>query len=576
VTSPGDGGRPGLNLVLGTRGSELALTQSGHVADALRALGHTVELRTIRTAGDVTGGSLVQAGGTGVFAAALRAALLAGEVDLAVHSFKDLPTAPTPGLVVAAVPKREAPHDALCAPHGHTLRRLPEGARVGTGSPRRAAQLRALRPDLTVVEIRGNVPTRLARALGPDADLDAVVLAAAGLRRLGLAGAITEVLDRLLPAPGQGALAVECRADAVAVREALAALDDPDTRFAATAERAVLAGLGAGCAAPVGALCVREGVGHRLNAKVISPDGHRAVGLGSAVYTDVDPDEFGRRMARSLLAAGAADVTPLGAGRDGRLADFHDDRALWAPGTTGRLVGRRVLLPRADGPLADALRGAGAEVDCVPLTRTVPMLFPRLPRDANWVVFTSPTAVRVLAEAGYPLQALGRSGVAAVGPATRRALEEYGVRVALSPEGSATAAALGWAFPSGTGRVLIPGSELSSPELGDALRAKGWRVMAIPTYTTASLDEAPAGLVEAWRRGDFDAVVVTAGSVARAVRDLLGAPPAATAVVAFGSPSAAAATALGLPVAAVAATQDGPGLVAAVARGVPAVPEEAR
>ena len=562
----------GLRLVLGTRGSELALTQSGHVADALRALGHTVELRTIRTSGDVISGSLASAGGLGVFAAALREALLAGVVDVAVHSFKDLPTAPEPGLVVAAVPRRQSPHDALCAPRGLTLRRLPPGARVGTGSPRRAAQLRALRPDLIVVEIRGNVPTRLPRALGPDADLDAVVLAAAGLRRLGLGEAITDVLDQLLPAPAQGALAVECRADAAVVRAALAALDDPDTRFAATAERAVLAELGAGCAAPVGALCVREGVGYRLNAKVISPDGRRAVGLGAAVYTELDADAFGRRMARSLLAAGASDLTPLGASRDSRLPEFHDDRALWAPGTTTQLVGRRILLPRADGPLADALREAGAVVDCAPLTRTVPVLFPRLPHDANWVVFTSPTAVRVLAECGYPLQAMGRSGVAAVGGATRRALEEHGVRVALSPEGSATAAALGRAFPSGSGRVLIPGSELASPVLAEALRAKGWTVVSIPTYTTSPVDELPAGLADAWGRGDFDAVVVTAGSVARALRGLLGEPPEGTAVVAFGEPSAAAAAEAGLSVAAVALTQDGPGLVAALACALPTPP----
>nr|NLI51506.1 hydroxymethylbilane synthase [Propionibacterium sp.] len=558
-----------MRLVLGTRGSELALTESRPIADALRALGHAVELRTIRTEGDDDGGSLVRADGT----AALREALLAGEVDLAVHSFTDLPTAPTPGLVVAAVPPRQDPHDALCATPGVTLRRLPPGARVGTGSPLRSGQLRVLRPDLTLVDIRGDVPTRLARVLGPEADLDAVVLAVAELRRLGLADAITEVLYQMLPAPAQGALAVECRADDAATLAALTALDDPDTRFAATAERAVLAELGAGCAAPIGALCVREGIGHRLNAKVISPDGRRAVGLGSAVYTPIDADEFGRRMARSLLAAGAADVTPLGDGRASRLTDFHDDQAPWAPGT--RLVGRRVLLPSADGPLADALRAAGAQVDCVPLTRTVPVVFPRLPRDAHWVVFTSPTAVRVLAEGGYPLQSLGRSGVAAVGAATRRALEEHGVRVALSPEGSASAAALARAFPSGTGRVLIPGSALSSPELAEALRAKGWTVMAIPIYTTVPADRVPAEVSEAWQRGDYDAVIVTAGSVTAAVHALLGEPPATTAVVAFGEPSAAAASGFGLRIAAVAATQDGPGLVAALADALPPTPDAA-
>ncbi len=553
-----------MRIVLGTRGSQLALTQSGMVADSLRALGHEVELRTIKTSGDVITGSLVTQGGAGVFAAALREALLAGDVDIAVHSMKDLPTAGVPGLTIAAVPAREDWHDVLCGPPGTRLSSLPQGARVGTGSPRRAAQLKALRPDLTIVEIRGNVGTRLARATGPDADLDAVVLAAAGLRRLGLGTAISEVLGNLLPAPAQGALAVECRASASEIVEALADLDDPDTRFAATAERAVLAELGAGCAAPVAALCERRGGRVGLTVKVLSADGARVEGRTVEATPDDDPEALGRGAARSLLRAGASEVTPLGAARPSQLADFHDDRALWAPGTTTELVGRRVLLPRADGELADALRAAGADVDAVPLIETIPEVFPRLPHDANWVVFTSPTAVRVLADLGYNLASLGRSGVAAVGGATRRALEAAGVRVALSPEGSSTAESLGRIFPSGSGRVLIPGSALAKRALADALRAKGWRVMTVPTYTTRPVAAAPEGLAESWARGDYDAVVLTAGSVARAVLDHLGAPPERTRVVAFGPPSARAASELGLTVDAVAATQDAAGLVAAL------------
>lgn len=572
-----------MRIVLGTRGSQLALTQSGHVADALRALGHTVELRTIKTEGDVTTGSLVTEGGTGVFAAALRSALLAGTVDIAVHSFKDLPTAGVPGLVIAAVPPRADWHDVLCARDGLTLRRLPVGARVGTGSPRRAAQLRALRPDLVLVEIRGNVGTRLARATGPDADLDAVVLAAAGLARLGLSSAVSEVLDALLPAPAQGALAVECRADASELIDALAELNDADSRYAATAERAVLAELGAGCAAPVGALCQRRGGRVALTVKVLAADGTKVAGRTVEATPADDPDELGRRAARLVLAAGAGEITPLGASRDSRLEEFHDDATLWAPGTSTELVGRRVLLPRADGPLADALRAAGADVDCVPVTEAVPIPFPRLPRDAHWVVFTSPQAVRVLVAQGYEPGALGRTGVAAVGPGTLRELVEAGVRVALAPGGASSAALLAEVFPSGTGRVLIPGSSLAKPDLGDALRAKGWRVVSVPTYEPKTLPAAPAGLAESWARGDFDAVVLTAGSVAAGVGELLGMPPAGTRVVAFGPPSSVAASELGFVVDAVAATQDGPGLVAAIASalaeasgegGVPSQPAE--
>lgn len=553
-----------MKIVLGTRGSALALNQSNLVADQLRAFGHDVAVRTITTQGDVTSGSLLQAGGVGVFAAALREAVVAGQVDMAVHSFKDLPTAPVADLVVAAVPTREDARDALCSRGRLTLAALPTGARVGTGSPRRAAQLRALRPDLTVVEIRGNVPTRLARALGDNADLDAVVLAAAGLRRLGLDDAIAELLD-LLPAPAQGALALECRSDHVELRQILAELDDPAAHAEAVAERAILAELGAGCAAPIGARAVWTPTSLTLTARVISPDGRQNVTVTETASPLPDPDAFGRRIAQQLVAQRAADITPLGAHRPSQLADFHDDTALWAPGTATHLVGRRILLPRRDGTLADALREAGADVTCEPVTRTDVFLFPRLPRGADWVVFTSPTAVRVLLDVGYPLRDLGRA-VAAVGPATRRALEERGVQVALTPEGSSTQETLAHAFPSGTGRVLIPGSELSRPVLAQQLRSKGWMVVQAPIYTTVVADGIRAEVRQAWQRGDFDAVVITAGSVASALVELMGRPPASTTVVAFGPPSAHAASRIGLDVAAIAPTQDGPGLVAALSR----------
>ena len=279
-------------LRLGTRGSRLALTQSGQVAEALMAAGGGgaaaaagkasegsgglgINLVTVRTDGDGDRTPLRQLGGVGVFAARLRHALLDGEVDLVVHSFKDLPTQPVEGLEVICVPAREDPRDALCARDGLTLADLPEGARVGTGSPRRAAQLLAARPDLEVVDLRGNVPTRLARVRGLEVvgvgtdepvapsradaagDLDAVVLALSGLRRLGLEHCASEVLDLevMLPAPAQGALAVEARADedSAELARVAAALDDEPTRLAVTAERALMARLGAGCAAPVGA-----------------------------------------------------------------------------------------------------------------------------------------------------------------------------------------------------------------------------------------------------------------------------------------------------------------------------------
>lgn len=248
-------------LRLGTRRSLLATTQSTWVADQVRQRGHEVELVEITTEGDRDLSTPLDAmGGTGVFVSALREALLAGEVDFAVHSLKDLPTAAAPGLVLAATPRRVDPRDVLVARDGLTLGELPAGSRVGTGSPRRVAQLAVLGLGLETQPLRGNVDTRL-RAVS-DGALDAVVLAAAGLIRLGRREVITDYLDPMLvlPAPGQGVLAVEARADDPATLAVLAALDDPDTRAAATAERALLARLEAGCSAPVGALAeVTEG-----------------------------------------------------------------------------------------------------------------------------------------------------------------------------------------------------------------------------------------------------------------------------------------------------------------------------
>ena len=559
-----------MRLRLGTRGSELARTQSGLVADALRALGHEVELITVRTDGDTAHGSLMAEGGLGLFAAALREALLAGVVDLAVHSFKDLPTAEVPGLTIAAVPERELPFDALCSAGGLTLDVLPAGARVGTGSPRRAAQLKRRRPDLTLVEIRGNVPTRLARvhgdATGPG-DLDAVVLARAGLARLGRFDAMTEVLD-LVPAPAQGALAVECRSDDADTLAALAALDHAESRLAALTERAVLAQLGGGCAAPIG---VHAHVvnGHlEVRGIVVSADGTAAATARHSEPLPVDPLAAAARVAGKLLADGAAEVTPLGASRPSQLGDFHDEASLWAPGTVDDLVGRHILLPRSDGPLAQVLRAAGADVDCVPLTRTTPLPLDGLPAGADWVVFTSPVGVQTLADARVPVGTLGRR-IAAVGRATADAVARAGQRVDFVPclpgrAGAADAATLVEAFPDGPGTVLLPGSALAKPDLAEGLRAKGWEVAVFSTYTTSSVEDADPDTRQRWASGHYDVVVVTAGSTARAVLDVLGPPPPHTRVVAFGRPSAAAASEAGLAVASLSPTQDGVGLLAAV------------
>jgi hydroxymethylbilane synthase len=279
------------------------------IADRIAEIaGCAVELVRIRTEGDVHTGPLATIGGTGVFVTGVRAALLDGRADVIVHSYKDLPTTPADGVSLAAVPARENPFDALCARNGLTLDELPTGSTVGTGSPRRAAQLLTRRPDLQVVPIRGNVDTRLAKV---GTELDGVVLAMAGLRRLGRAEVVTEALDpiQVLPAPAQGALAIECRADDSATLTLLAGLDDSASRAAVAAERALLAGLEAGCSAPVGALAeVTEGDTGRLEiflrGSVTAIDGTDAVRLSVSGELETAED-LGRRLAAELIDLGA-------------------------------------------------------------------------------------------------------------------------------------------------------------------------------------------------------------------------------------------------------------------------------
>ncbi|MCX5013268.1 hydroxymethylbilane synthase [Streptomyces sp. NBC_00555] len=311
--------RPDQPLRLGTRRSKLAMSQSGHVAEAVRAItGRPVELVEITTYGDVSREHLAQIGGTGVFVTALREALLRHEVDFAVHSLKDLPTAQPDDLVIAAMPLREDARDALVARDGLTFEQLPDGARIGTGSPRRTAQLnhyaRSLGKRIETVPIRGNVDTRI--GFVRDGELDAVVLAAAGLNRIGRSDEATDLLsvDHILPAPGQGALAVECLASETDLIAALGELDDPYTRAAVTAERSLLAALEAGCSAPVGAFADLLADGQivnemRLRGVVGTLDGSTLVQLsttGPVPQSYDDAMSLGRELADEMLAKGAA------------------------------------------------------------------------------------------------------------------------------------------------------------------------------------------------------------------------------------------------------------------------------
>ena len=312
-------------LRLGSRRSPMAISQSGDVARLItERTGRRVEIVGVTTLGDVSREQLTQIGGTGVFVSALRESLLRGEVDFAVHSLKDLPTGTAPGILLAAIPARDDPRDALVGRDGIKLADLSPGARIGTGSPRRAAQLSLLRSDVTCVPIRGNANTRLAKVR--DGEFDAVVLAYAGLARIGQTDLVSEIFepDALVPAPGQGALAVECRADDAELAGLLATIDHSASRAAVTAERSLLAALEAGCSAPVGAYAVGQAGSERLELDgvvlgVRSPTGHcRVLDVSAASGTMVvrergqasaaDAAWLGRELAARMLALGAADL----------------------------------------------------------------------------------------------------------------------------------------------------------------------------------------------------------------------------------------------------------------------------
>jgi len=290
-------------IVIGSRGSKLALWQAHHIAGQLNALGHETRIEIIKTSGDkIQDVPLSQVGGKALFTKEIEEALLADEIDLAVHSMKDVPTELPPGLTIAAIPEREDPHDALI---GCTVDQLVDGLRLGTSSLRRSSQLLALNPRLSVEMLRGNVDTRLRKL--DESQYDAIVLAAAGLRRLGWQDRIRELIpvEVMCPAVGQGALAIETRDDGGAAQQVARQLNHPSTSIAVTAERAMLAVLGGGCQVPIGGFAyVEKGIIH-MRAIVASPDGRKVV---RAELSGVDPVRTGASIGRNLLEKGAETI----------------------------------------------------------------------------------------------------------------------------------------------------------------------------------------------------------------------------------------------------------------------------
>ncbi len=522
-------------LRIGTRGSELALVQARWVAARLAEHGVATEIEVIRTEGDDR--AVDTAWGEGAFVARIVGALFERRVDLAVHSAKDVPTTEPNRLVIAAYPLREDPRDALvCRVRGTTLATLPHGARVGTDSPRRVAFLRQRRPDLELHPLHGNVDSRLAKL--DRGDSDALVLAVAGLTRLGRADRIDEILssDTIPPAPGQGSLAIQVRADDAEAITAVGILDDESTRVAVEAERAFLAGTGGGCRSPIGAIGTVDAGEITLlagAARTWTPD------LGAPVRSDAvawvrgkasvaDRDSLAARLAARVVALR---TTPrvLVTRPDGRAADLLAglrDRGVEAV----QVPAIEIWDAPGDGPLDAALSGVDP---------------------AQFIVLASATAARAVLDAAHrvELEPL-RVRWAAVGEATAAVLHGAGIGAVFVPS-VANGETLARELPMSQGdHVLVPHADIAEGLLAEILAQRGAEVTEVVAYETREAPDASRPLLAAANDdGPIDAVILTSGSAARGLLALAGEPLRArlarTPVIASGASTAAAARAAG-------------------------------
>ena len=502
-------GSPERPFRIGTRGSRLALAQAALVEAALMAHhpGLTVETVVIRTEGDVDKTSpLTVIGGRGVFTSALGEALAWNEIDAAVHSAKDLPSEPVSGLTLAAFLKREDPRDVVVSRHGLPLADLPPHPTVGTSSRRRAVQVRLLRPDAHIVELRGNIDTRLRKAV--ETEVDAIVLAAAGVARMGWQEKITEYLslDQMVPSPGQGALAIEIRSADPATAALVQAIDDPLVSTAVRAERAFLRAIGGGCTTPVGAYAHPESDGRlHIRAFLASEDGER-IERTERVIPPTDAEATMGTLARRMLVA-------IGGTLDQPLA------------------GLTVLVTRAQHQAADlnaALRARGAEplelptiaitaaTDPAPLAAAVANL---AANTYDWVVFTSGNAVdRMLTAVGdHPATHFGHAQLAAVGEATAARLRAAGLSVALVPPSFTAEDVLAAMVARGVAeqRILFPRGTLARETIATGLRAAGAIVDEVEVYRTEMATEIDPAVRARIARGDVDVVTFASPSSAR-------------------------------------------------------------
>ncbi|HEX2282574.1 MAG TPA: hydroxymethylbilane synthase [Thermomicrobiales bacterium] len=550
----------------GSRGSALALAQTHLAADRFRAMHprRAVEVHVISTEGDVDKTSpLTEIGGRGVFTSAIEAAILRGEVDAAIHSAKDLPSTLHPAVPIVAYPDRDDPRDVLISRHGVTLDLLPPHPVIGTSSRRREVQILRLRPDARIVNMRGNIDTRLRKAEGQE--FDGIVLAAAGIRRMGWHDRISEYfpVERLVPSPGQGAIAIQARvgSDAAAVLETI---DDASVSTAVGIERAFLAAVGAGCTYPIGAYAIKSDEGYRLIAMLADETGDRVAFASERLAAGEE-----RVHAAEIAACLQADIATTSRARSWRGASgelAEDD-----------LTGARVVVTRPRrqaGPLIDALVRRGAEPLPLPTIRIEPIddlaqldgAIEETRQGAfNWCVFTSVNAVEVFANRMDALEVhpdqLGSMRVAAVGRVTAAAVAEAGLNLTLVPE-QATAEALAASLRQVMGaraRVLYPRSAMGRDVLPNVLRAAGFDVLAIDVYRTLPEPNVDQRVLERLRRGEVDVITFASPSSVRHLVALLESQRISVSsipVICAGPVTARAAREAGLLVAAVSESPD--------------------
>jgi hydroxymethylbilane synthase len=564
---------PDRPIRFGTRGSALALAQTNLAADRFRAAhpGRAVEIRVVSTEGDVDKTSpLTEIGGRGVFTNAIEVAILRGEVDAAIHSAKDLPSAVHPAVPIVAYPDRDDPRDALISRHGSTLDLLPPQPVIGTSSRRRDAQILRLRPDARIVNIRGNIDTRLRKAEGPT--FDGIVLAAAGIRRMGWQDRISETfsVERMVPSPGQGAIAIQARAgsDAAAVLEII---DVPSVSTPVGIERAFLAAIGVGCSFPVGAYAAASDEGIRLIAMLADAAGDRLAFANERLAAGEEREHAVEIAACLQAEIGATSGPRSWNGWNGE--DFD-------------LKGARVVVTRPRrqaGPLIASLLQRGAEPLPLPAIRIEPigdtaeldLAINETRRGAfDWCVFTSANAVDVFANRMDALDVqpnqLAGMRVAAVGRATAAAVADAGLNLTLIPESAtaeALAATLRQAMRTGA-RVLYPRSATGRDVLPNELRAAGFDVLAIDAYRTRPEPNVDRRVVDRVRRGEVDLFTFASPSSVRHVVRLLGPDCAGLntiPVVCAGPVTAQAAREAGLLVTAVSESPDAAAMSNAIA-----------